>query len=60
MKDKSVLQVVHGMGDAEQGSTAQGNVGMLLKAMKLCTRTLEDVRVEGSYIGTEHRYTDIS
>ena len=54
MKDKSVLQVVHGMGAAEQGSTAQGNVGMLLKAMKLRTRTLEDVSVEGTYIGTEH------
>ncbi|HAG54840.1 MAG TPA: hypothetical protein EYM41_08650 [Dehalococcoidia bacterium] len=60
MKGKSVLLVVHGMGDAEQGSTAQANVGMLLKAMKLRKRTLEDVRVEGSYIGTEHRYTDIS
>ena len=48
MKGKSILQVVHGMGDAEQGSTAQANVGMLLKAMKLRKRTLEDVRVEGS------------
>ena len=60
MKGKSVLLDVHGMGDAEPGSTAQANVGMLLKAMKLRKRTLEDVRVEGSYIGTEHRYTDIS
>jgi hypothetical protein len=60
MKGKSVLLVVHGMGDAEPGSTAQANVGMPLKAMKLRTRTLEDVRVEGSYIGSEHRYTDIS
>ena len=60
MKGKSVLLVVHGMGDAEQGPTAQANVGMLLKAMKLRKRTLEDVRVEGSDIGTEHRYTDIS
>ena len=54
MKGKSVLLVVHGMGDAEPGSIAQANVGMLLKAMKLRKRTLEDVRVEGSYIGTEH------
>ena len=60
MKGKSVLLVVHGMGDAEPGSTAQANVGMPLKAMKLRTRTLEDVRVEGSYIGSEHRYTDIN
>ena len=60
MKGKSVLLVVHGMGDAEPGSIAQANVGMLLKAMKLRKRTFEDVRVEGSYIGTEHRYTDIS
>ena len=41
MKGKLVLLVVYGMGDAEPGSIAQANVGMLLKAISCASALLK-------------------
>ena len=47
MDGKSVLLVVHGMGDAAQGSTLRTSVSKLLEAMRLRMRDKKTVRVEG-------------
>jgi hypothetical protein len=59
MDGKSVLLVVHGMGDAAQGSTLRTSVSKLLEAMRLRMRDKKTVRVEGGSVNEGQRFTDI-